>query len=449
MRALICTWIVCVSVAFTAVAFAAPGVDARAKYQAAQVLSNNGNAAQALIVIEEGLAVAPKDRPLLSLKGKVLLELRDYLGALTAYDAYLAAGPIDGNARQVQEIVKNLLPAKTTSLDITLANGPADIYLDSKTLGPFCAATSSCNKAMLPGPHRVIVERPGFNRWTGSVTVVAGETTKLEVALVETPSLLTVRVAQPDAQVTVDGTAYNAPTKVAAGSHQVVVSLARYLEARLEATAHEGKPVELDVSLTPLVATRVEPPGAELLLDDKPVTIADGNLPIPQGAHVLVARAKGFQERRTDIPAERPADYEVKIELAPIPLPEAPKVVVVPPKPSPWTPRRKLARAVGGVGVAAAVTGMVLGVQSGHLEDDAYARCPAPATPCSGAREANDLIQRGQSRALQANIAYGVAGGAAVAAAVLWLTGASESPSRVAVMPRVGAVAGLDLAVRF
>ena len=45
------------------------------------------------------------------------------------------------------------------------------------------------------------------------------------------------------------------------------------------------------------------------------------------------------------------------------------------------------------------------------------------------------------------NIAYGVAGGAAIAAAVLWLTGGPES--RVAVAPHLGAVAGLDLAVRF
>jgi hypothetical protein len=52
-------------------------------------------------------------------------------------------------------------------------------------------------------------------------------------------------------------------------------------------------------------------------------------------------------------------------------------------------------------------------------------------------------IQRGRSRALQANIAYA----AAIAAAVLWLTGAPES--RVAVTPQLGTVAGLDLAVRF
>ena len=72
---------------------------------------------------------------------------------------------------------------------------------------------------------------------------------------------------------------------------------------------------------------------------------------------------------------------------------------------------------------------------------------PVDVDPVPDAPEANDLNLRARSRALEANIAYGVAGGAAIAAAVLWLTGAPES--RVAVTPPLGAVAGLDLAVRF
>ncbi|MBC7978221.1 MAG: hypothetical protein H7138_24820, partial [Myxococcales bacterium] len=58
---------------------------------------------------------------------------------------------------------------------------------------------------------------------------------------------------------------------------------------------------------------------------------------------------------------------------------------------------------------------------------------------------------QGRSRALQANIAYGVAAGAAIAAGVLWFTGGRESAEpRVAVTPHVdGASAGLDLSMRF
>jgi hypothetical protein len=74
MRALICSWIVGVGVgiACTGVGLAAPKVDVRQKYKAAAMLVDSGEAEQALGVIEEGLALAPKDLSLLKLKGTVL-----------------------------------------------------------------------------------------------------------------------------------------------------------------------------------------------------------------------------------------------------------------------------------------------------------------------------------------------------------------------------------------
>jgi hypothetical protein len=456
MRTLICTWIVCVAVAYAggvqaapkAKPTAAPKVDARAKYKTAVQLDDSGEAEKALAAIDEGLALAPNDLPLLFLKGTVLLKQRDYPGALAAYQAYLDAGAKGAPRRTTEKIINDLEAVKTTFLDITLANGPAPIYLDSKTQGVFCTAAPSCNKAVLPGPYRVIADRAGFDRWTGSVTVERGKTTKLAATLVEKPSLLTVRVAQPGARVTVDDAAYEAPAKVAAGTHRIVVTLAGHGDARLEAAAHEGKPVELDVALTPLVAIHVAPPGAQLLLDGKPVVAEAGSIGVPPGSHALVASAAGFREQRIEIPAERAADYQITVEL---PIVEAVKVVKALPAPGRFTFRRKIGIAVGGVGVAALAGGVVLGLQSRQLDHDTYALCPSPSTPCGDAREANDLNQRGRSRALQANIAYGVAGGAAIAAAVLWLTGAPESPGepRVAVTPQLGAVTGLDVAVRF
>jgi len=132
----------------------------------------------------------------------------------------------------------------------------------------------------------------------------------------------------------------------------------------------------------------------------------------------------------------RAPDYTLEVGLA----------RVLPP-PSRFTDRRKIALVVGGVGLAALAGGVVLGLQSRQLDHDTYALCPSPSAPCADAGKADELNQRARTRALEANIGYGVAGGAAIAAAVLWLTGAPES--RVAVTPQLGAVAGLDLAVRF
>src|SRR5262249_19394808 len=162
-------------------------------------------------------------------------------------------------------------------------------------------AAPPCNKPVLPVQYKVIVERPGFERWTGQITVVNGETAKLAVSLVEKPSRLTVRVAQPGARIVVDDAGYDAPTTGPAGAHRVPVSPAGHVTTRLPAMAHEGKPIDLEVALTPLVPVQLSPPGARLALDGKAIQLEDGGIEVPPGAHALVARAPGFSDRRVEI----------------------------------------------------------------------------------------------------------------------------------------------------
>src|ERR1043165_1987637 len=159
------------------VARAAPNVDVRAAFKTAAQLDSAGDYEKALAAIEQGLAAAPQDLPLLGLKGAVLLKLRDYAGALAAYHTFLAAGAKGADRREAQKIVDSLRAVKSTFLEIT-ANGPAAIYLDSRSQGVFCTAAPSCNKPVLPGDYRVIAERDGFERWTGRVTVENDGTAK-------------------------------------------------------------------------------------------------------------------------------------------------------------------------------------------------------------------------------------------------------------------------------
>ena len=119
--------------------------------------------------------------------------------------------------------------------------------------------------------------------------------------------------------------------------------------------------------------------------------------------------------------------------------------------PGRFTTRRKLALGVAGLGVAALVTGAVLGVQSAGFEDDANALCPAD--PCSEGAAANALLDRAAARATAANVGYGGGAAALVGAVVLWFTGAPGAPAtetRAAVLPRLGGrYAGVDVTVRF
>jgi len=433
-------------------ALGAPRVTPQAQYRAASAQYSSGNYDQALALLDKGLAVAPKDVKLLRLRATLLLELRNYSEALIAFDALLAAGVRGADRLRSEEIVKKLRAVQTTSLDITFTNGPATAYLDSKSLGALCPAGPSCKLAVLPDEYTVIVERDGFVRWSNRVTVASGQTTQLSVTLLEKPSPLAVQVAPAGAEITVDGAPFDAAKPLPAGRHVVAAALDRHQPERREVVAREGKPIELALTLVPLVPVRIEPAGAALQLDGRPAAASGGTLALPAGAHSLIARARGFQDRKIEIPAERPDDYAIEAKLDAVVVPPPPPAP--PPGPGIFSGRRKLALAAGGVGLAALGAGVYLGLSARGLDSDAYALCASPSEPCEGAAEANDLNERARARARTANIAYGIAGGAAVTAAILWLTGSSErrpaSPGpRVSVTPRLGSVAGLDLAVRF
>jgi tetratricopeptide (TPR) repeat protein len=438
---IVCVCAVCASIVWTGAAAAAPAaaprvkaaaprVSARAQLEAAEAQYGNGNYQEALALIAKGLAVAPRDLKLLGLRGTVLLELRDYPGALAAYQAFLQAGPTGAIKKEAEKIVSKLLAVQSTSLEITLSGGAGDVYLNSKAYGLFCRAAPSCKQAVLPDQYKVIVERPGFERWTSEVTVASGATTPVAVTLVEKPSAISVRAEPQGARVTVDGQPLEGQGPVAAGRHRVVVSLDGYQEEVRQIEAREGKPIELALR----VPIRVEPAGAELWLDGQPIRIEGGRVAIRRGAHALVARRAGFAERRIEIPAERGADYEVAIELERERAAAAAEARVAEETRAggTFTGRRKLAMVLGGAGLAAAGAGVVLGRQASQLEDDGD--------------------RRNLQRSLQSQLAYGAAGVAAAIAIGLWLDGAPGP--RVSVAPRVGvgggvAGAGIDLSGRF
>lgn len=112
-----------------------------------------------------------------------------------------------------------------------------------------------------------------------------------------------------------------------------------------------------------------------------------------------------------------------------------------------FTSKRKLALGIAAVGIATLAGGVVLGLQAKNFENDAYALCPDPMSPCAESDQANALISKGESRAMFANISYGVGAAALIGAGVLWFVGAPAEPtSRVAVTARGN---GFDLTVRF
>jgi hypothetical protein len=342
--------------------------------------------------------------------------------------------------------VKELRPLDTTFLDITVANGPAQIYVPVIGKAALCVAAPSCaHLPILPRTYQIIAERPGFERWTSRVAVAPDRTTTVRIDLVEQPSALTVRAAPEGGEISVDGAPFQSPGKVAAGTHQIKVAAAGYAEAIRPVTAHEGHPVELDVSLTPLVSIRVSPPNAALALDGSTIQRRQGRIELPAGPHRLIARARGFHDGVVEIPSARAADYQIAVELAP-------EVVAAPAPPPPparsmWSARRKIAVASAAVGAGALAAAIVRSLQARQLDRETYTLCTSPDMPCQNAAAADDRNAQARSHAFEANLAFGVAGAAAAVAAFLWFTGGERPPAEVAA--RAGTTSGLDLSLRF
>jgi len=180
-------------------------------------------------------------------------------------------------------------------------------------------------------------------------------------------------------------------------------------------------------------------------------------LPVDGGDYVFAGHAPGHEDWQTTahVPTE---GARIAVEM-----PKLPELSKRPPPPAPAvasnappagashprgdagpsvpmvTARRKLALGVAGASVLGVVVGAVLGESAKAKQSDAYKLCANPATQCAHADQAEALIKAGQRRALDANIAFGLAGAAAIGAGVLWFTGApvAEDPVRVSVVPSI------------
>jgi len=185
--------------------------------------------------------------------------------------------------------------------------------------------------------------------------------------------------------------------------------------------------------------------------------------PVDGGTYVIAGTAPGVEEWRTTVTVANEGDkvsvdiprFKVLRELVDQPPPgggaagggETPRAS----GPGMFTPKRKLAAGLAGVGAAAIIGGVMFGLQAKGLEDDAFTLCPDPAVGCDDAAAAQDALDRAGSKALLSNVAFGVGVASLAGATVLWLTGgpkAGEAATTVSARVRPGLL-GFDYTVRF
>jgi hypothetical protein len=215
--------------------------------------------------------------------------------------------------------------------------------------------------------------------------------------------------------------------------------------ARTRASALEGKLSYLTIEVPD--ALRV--PELVITRDGVALDSAEWNraLPADGGGHLIVAKAPGHESWTGSIQVGAEGDKQAirigKLKALPKPKPVA-GAHAAPPPPNPFTKRRKIAIGIAGGAVAAAGVGIGFGLDARSLRDQALATCPASACGVGDAAAAQATNDKARRRALIANVGFGVAGGAAIAAGVLWFLSPPERRTRMAIVPAANgfAVAG-------
>jgi hypothetical protein len=221
-------------------------------------------------------------------------------------------------------------------------------------------------------------------------------------------------------------------------------ALARAKDPKKEAFAVE-RIAELEHQLSTLTiqvpaAAQVE--GLQLTRDGHPIDRALWNLAMPMdgGTYQLSAHAPGRREWTATVVVPETSGKiavsvpELEVTAEPAKSPPAPEVRVTAERAT-WTGRRQAAIATGIGAIGAGIAGGVLGALARSDQHDAEALC-TPNVPCADGSHAQALIDRAHTRALETNIAFGVAGAAAIATVALWLTGAPQAGD-VAIVPTI------------
>jgi hypothetical protein len=220
--------------------------------------------------------------------------------------------------------------------------------------------------------------------------------------------------------------------------------------------------------LTVLVPDESRIDGLEIKRNGKALDPALWNraAPVDGGVYTIIGHAPGHEEWSTTVevaPESDKASIEVPrfkelrklVDETPPPDDKNKKIdddEIGSDTPSMFTGKRKAALGVAGVGVVALAGGIVFGMQAKSLQSEAEELCPNPVG-CANAAEAQEKNDSGHSKALLANVAFGVGGAAVIGAAVLWFTGAPKATSAeesVGVAPHIApGYTGVSVRLKF
>jgi hypothetical protein len=186
------------------------------------------------------------------------------------------------------------------TLYVSSAPKGAYITLDGVYKGP----TPATIGGLTPGSHVVELNAPGYDEWSGRVTIYVGQVTSISEALTQsaqpTTGAISIVSTPASASVSVDGVYYGQTPQgnrllvnsVAAGQHTVSITLGGYQDYSTTVTVSTGQTATVDAVLNAAgsgsVSITSTPTGATVYFNNQPygltpVTVSDlgpGSFPV-------------------------------------------------------------------------------------------------------------------------------------------------------------------------
>jgi hypothetical protein len=228
-------------------------------------------------------------------------------------------------------------PATVGSLHVTSIPSGADIYLDGIYRGPTPITIGN----LAPGNHNILLRLAGYQEYTGTATIIAGQTTEHPVTLVALPpsaGSIDVVSYPAGASVYLDGSYYGQTSpydaldipNVAPGDHALVLVLEGYYNYVTSVAVTAGRSTSVVATLTDRpdanqfgqLAVQSSPSGAYIYVDGAYRGITPANLMLVRsGERTVLLRQSGYQDWTTAVTVTGGETAQVSATLAPIATP--------------------------------------------------------------------------------------------------------------------------------
>jgi hypothetical protein len=216
-------------------------------------------------------------------------------------------------------IINANLRQATGSIDVTSTPSGASVYLDGSPKG----TTPKTITGVSAGSHTFKLSKSGYKDYTGTTSIKAGETKRINANLRQATGSISVASSPSGAYVYLDGypkgTTPKTITGVSAGAHTIKLSKSGYKDYTRTRSVKAGETISINANLLQAIGSisvTSTPSGASVYLDGSP----KGKTPktitgVSAGAHTIKLSKSGYNDDTRKISVKTGKTFSINANL--------------------------------------------------------------------------------------------------------------------------------------